>query len=357
VGIGRRADICEHLIRKERWDLFLTAFGETHAAGHYIWHQSQPDHPLHRIFEPSDGDPLLRTYQEIDRAIARIEASLPPDAYLVVFAAEGMEANCMDLPSTVFLPELLYRHSLPGSLGLGVSGNGLGEIALPSRSWVPAVWGTQAGLSRLRRALRRRLPSALSYKLDRLWGRSAEDVLRPNQAGALGYQPTMWYRHLWPRMKAFALPSFSEGYVRINVKGREASGIVDAGDYDRLCDEVSAEIASLTDAHTGKPIVREVRRTRRSALDDTPGLPDADLVVRWMPLPTDTVDTRSWGRIGPLPYARAGSHTEEGFAWFAGPGIEGGTQLPDGRPASLAPTLLAMLGAPIPAYMKQPPLF
>jgi hypothetical protein len=72
-----------------------------------------------------------------------------------------------------------------------------------------------------------------------------------------------------------------------------------------------------------------------------------------MSKPTDTVDSRAWGRIGPVPYPRAGGHTEEGFAWFAGPGIEGGTRLPDGRPTSLAPTLLAMLGASIPAYMKQ----
>jgi hypothetical protein len=224
VGIGRRTEICEDLIRKKPWDLFLTAFGETHAAGHYLWHRSQADHPWYGAFGSGDGDPLLRIHREVDRAIGRIEASLPAGAYLVVFSAEGMEANCMDLPSTVFLPELLYRRSFPGSLGLGVCTSAPGQLHWPSRSWVPAVWSTQGGVSGLRRMLRCRLPSLLSYRLDRLWPQSATDLLRPSEAGDLGYQPTMWYQHLWPRMQAFALPSFSEGYVRINMKGREAEG-------------------------------------------------------------------------------------------------------------------------------------
>ena len=62
------------------------------------------------------------------------------------------------------------------------------------------------------------------------------------------------------------------------------------------------------------------------------------------------------GRIGPLPYYRSGGHTEQGFLWISGPGIEAGTQLADGRPTSLAPTFLALLGARVPHYMNQLPL-
>ena len=61
----------------------------------------------------------------------------------------------------------------------------------------------------------------------------------------LGAQPPMWYLPAWPTMRAFALPSFSEGYVRINVKGRDAAGIVEPADYDRVYDEISAELYKL----------------------------------------------------------------------------------------------------------------
>jgi len=112
----------------------------------------------------------------------------------------------------------------------------------------------------------------------------------------------------------------------------------------------------MVDARTGRPVAREVRRTRQSAMESSPSLPDADLIVRWEPFPTDVVDSPTFGRIGPLPYYRSGGHTEQGFLWISGPGIEAGTRLPEGRPTSLAPTLLAILGAPVPDYMLQAPL-
>jgi predicted AlkP superfamily phosphohydrolase/phosphomutase len=355
AGIDRRASICAYLMERQPWHLFLTAFGETHSAGHYQWHFSQPNHPLSGRCRSGDGDPLLRVYQRIDLAIGRIRAGAPPDSCFVVFSQEGMEPNCMDLPSMVFLPELLYRLSFRARRGLGAASTEFGDVALPSRSWVPALWGTQSLSSPLRRLIRTRLPSALAYRIDALWSRKETEPLPPCEAGEMPYQPATWYRHLWPRMRAFALPSFAEGYVRLNVRGREADGIVDNADYDRVCNELIAEIAALKDAHSGKPIVREVRRTRSTALDDSMKLPDADLIVLWSPIPTDTVDSPTAGRIGPVPFYRSGSHTEQGFAWISGPGIEA-TRLPDGRPASLAPTLLTLLGARAPGYMKQPSL-
>ena len=46
-----------------------------------------------------------------------------PDADIVLFSPEGMQANSVDLPSTVFLTEFLYRFSF-GSLGGLAKGSG-----------------------------------------------------------------------------------------------------------------------------------------------------------------------------------------------------------------------------------------
>jgi hypothetical protein len=301
---------------------------------------------------------LLRVYQSIDRAVERIVASVSTDTCVAVFATHGMETNCMDLPGMVVLPEVLYRMNFPGRRSIGSAGAETGPIPpplRPRRAWVPAVWGTEGGVGPLRRSLRHGLPSSLAYRLDRLWPATADGLMSPADAGSLSYQPAMWYRHLWPRMRAFALPTFSEGYVRINVKGREAAGVVDPSEYERVCDEVTAEIEGLTDARSGAPIVLEVRRTRDSPHAEG-RLPDPDLIVRWRPGATDVVDGPTTGRIGPLPYARAGSHTEEGFLWLSGAGIEAGKELPDGRPTSLATTFLALMGATAPPHMHQTPL-
>ena len=64
---------------------------------------------------------------------------------------------------------------------------------------------------------------------------AAADVVSPRMAG----------------MEAFALPSFSEGYVRLNVRGREARASSSPPTTTRSARRSSAELHRLTDARTG----------------------------------------------------------------------------------------------------------
>jgi predicted AlkP superfamily phosphohydrolase/phosphomutase len=158
-------------------------------------------------------------------------------------------------------------------------------------------------------------------------------------------------------MKAFALPSFSEGYIRINLQGREAQGLVAPSEYDAFCDELSQKLYRLTDARTGTPMVKEIIRTRQNPLDCDPKLPDADLVVIWQEeYATDIVDSPDFGRIGPVPHVRTGSHRSEGFIIAQGQGIEPGSSLPTGHALDVTPTILNLMEAPIPGYFEGKPL-
>jgi predicted AlkP superfamily phosphohydrolase/phosphomutase len=358
TGIERRAKICVDLLQRDRWSLFLTYFGETHSAGHYLWHLSQPDHPLHSSYA-RDRDPLLEIFQAVDRAIATIIAAAPPDALVVLFSDHGMEPNSTDLPSLVFLPELLYRWSFPGKCGLEAAHAGPEAPPLvspgPSRSWTDEVWARKNDANPISRFLRRRLPVVFfHYAIERRLGMNGVPLC-PEDC-RLGHQPPMWYQPAWSRMKAFALPSFSEGYIRLNVRGREASGVVAPEDYGRVCDEIEELLAGMRDARTGEPMVADIMRSRVSALDADPKLADADLLVQWRARPVDVVDT-PLGRIGPMPFQRSGSHVERGFLLVSGPGVP---SAPDGGEAhalDLAPTILSLVGAPIPGYMEGRPLF
>ena len=148
-------------------------------------------------------------------------------------------------------------------------------------------------------------------------------------------------------MKAFAIPSYSEGYVRINVKGREPQGIVEPADYDAVCAEIIELLEQTTDARTGLPLVERVVRMRQDPLDSNPKLPDADLVVLWNEaIPSDVIDTPGYGRIGPVPHHRTGSHRAHGFLMAAGPDIDATRFKGDGHALDLAPTLLGLLGLP-----------
>jgi predicted AlkP superfamily phosphohydrolase/phosphomutase len=359
TGIARRAAACRDLIQREPWDLFLTYFGETHSAGHFFWHLSQPDHPLHARAARKGADPLLEVFQAVDRAIEQIVDAAPSDARVLLFSDHGMEANSTDLPSLVFLPELLYRWNFPGQVGLEATRP---DVPPPppvsprtGRSWTDEVWARKKDANPVTRLLRRHLPvEFFHFTVEKRLGINGLPLC-PEDC-RLGHQPPMWYHPAWPRMRAFALPSFSEGYVRLNVRGRDRDGIVDPADYAAVCDEVEALLHQVRNARTGKPMVSRILRPRTSAAERDPKLPDADLLILWTADPADVVDT-PLGRIGPVPFQRTGSHVERGFLLGAGPGIGHGRLPGSAHALDLAPTILSMMGAPVPGYMEGKALF
>jgi predicted AlkP superfamily phosphohydrolase/phosphomutase len=358
TGITRRMSICHELLQQDRWDLFLTYFGETHTAGHYFWHMNQPDHPLYRVNGHS-GDWLLEIFVAVDRAIGAILDAAPPETSIVLFSNHGMESNNTDLSSLVFLPELLYRWSLPGQSAF--DGRSSAEPVPPpvvpraGRSWAHEVWAQKYDRNPITRALRRRLPvEFFHYWIEKSLGINGVPLC-PEDC-QLGYEPPMWYEPAWPRMKAFALPSFSEGCLRLNVRGRERHGIVDPRDYASTCDEIEALVGQVRNARTGLPLVHRVVRCRTSAEDRDPKLPDPDLVIIWSREPADVVDSPV-GRIGPMPFGRTGSHVERGFLLASGPGVPTGVKLEEPHVVDVAPTILSLMDTPIPAYMEGKPIF
>jgi len=84
--------------------------------------------------------------------------------------------------------------------------------------------------------------------------------------------------------------------------------------------------------------------------------PDADLIVHWSPRIRNGFESPRFGKIGPLPYFRAGGHNSDGFAFLRGSGIKAGSKLEEWEINDIAPTILALLGASIPSHMDGQPL-
>jgi predicted AlkP superfamily phosphohydrolase/phosphomutase len=368
TGIARRAAICQDLLQREPWDFFLTIFGEPHTVGHFFWHLSDPEHPLYPTFgKRYPGDPMLEVFEAIDKAIGDILDKAPENARVVVFAAHGMGTNVMDLPSMVFLPEFLYRLNFPGKFGIarGQTGKPPGAPIQGIRAkqgWLGTTWSMKYESNPLKRFLRQKLPTKLFNLVAPLFGTPEQpDLISPfemiAQSDPLFFQSAAWYKPFWPQMKAFALPSFSEGYIRINLEGREPEGIVKPSEYDAVCNELIEKLQHLKDTRTGEPMVKEVIRTRDSATERDPKLPDADLVVIWQEkYASDVTESPEIGRIGPVPFNRTGSHRSDGFLIAGGGDIVPGSSLPAGHSLDLAPTILTLMGAPIPDYCEGKPL-
>jgi len=353
-SIQQRERICCDLLQAEPWDLFVTVLGETHSAVHDLWAASDKGHPLHSACQ-SEGDALRRVFEAVDQTVGRLADLGGPETNFVLFSVHGIQANATDLPCLFFLSEVMYRINFPGKAGIAF-GNPDRPVPPPVASgmhwyWFGEMWRRRHSGSKWLDPLLQRLPAWMR------WNLPGSDLRFPffmDLAGPdNGWMPAMWYRPAWPKMRAFAIPAFADGHVRINVKGREAKGLVLPHEYDTECDRISEKLLQLRDGRTGSRVVKQVYRTRKNPLDDNPRLPPADLIVQWNDQrPFDTVQSEDVGRIGPVPYFRTGGHRAGGFAMLRGPGIQAGAVLPKAEVFDLPATLLRLLGAPIPARFE-----
>ncbi|MCL4744787.1 MAG: alkaline phosphatase family protein, partial [Burkholderiaceae bacterium] len=111
-GIEAKARLTADLLARDRCDLFMQVFTETHCAGHQCWHLHDPAHPSHDPdFVAAHGDPIRRVYQALDKALGELIAVAGESAVMVVMP-HGMSHA---LGVHLLLPKILER------LGLSVA--------------------------------------------------------------------------------------------------------------------------------------------------------------------------------------------------------------------------------------------
>jgi hypothetical protein len=233
---------------------------------------------------------------------------------------------------TPVLPEMLRRVLAQSSIS-GPSGASRGGL-VRLRGLVPRD---------VRRGVKESLPVRLRDRLTAFWVEAA-GARRPEGA--------------------FALPADLNGYIRINRAGRDARGIVPPEAAGALAEEIREGLSTFHDGSSGARLVEEVVETRRlfGTGERCDLLPD--LVVRWCGAPAarhETIVSDRFGEIrwptpGRNPDGRSGNHLGEGFVLAAGEGIPSGKRAKEASILDLAPTVLALLGAPPPFPMEGRPI-
>ena len=124
---------------------------------------------------------------------------------------------------------------------------------------------------------------------------------------SLEWMPAARYQPLWAEMPAFALPSFHDGQIRINLQGRERKGMVPLERYEVCCEEIMRILRDCRDPFSGQHAVDDIQRPNHG---DPLGLAAsrADMYVTWK----DNIlclEHSDLGRVGPVPFLRTGGHT------------------------------------------------
>jgi predicted AlkP superfamily phosphohydrolase/phosphomutase len=367
TGARRRAEVAVELMtRFDDWDLFLTVMSESHMASEIMWHATEPDHPL-ADFDPHARARLDRVFNAIDDAVGVIVARVPDDAAIVVFSLDGMRMSHGDVPSLVLLPELLHRRHFGTPKLRDIDAEAWRRAGCPPlvprrgrpwradmnerlvdpppRPWTHRVPGYQA--ARLSRPGRRVLQQIKGMPIGAL-GIPVPPECMDDPATLDGLRDSADqflfignYREHRSAMRAFALPTFGGAYVRINLAGRDAAGIVPVDEFDAECRAFESFIGECRDVRTGEPIAKRVLRLGDDDPLDPSGERYGDLFVEWM-RPTDAIEHPDIGVVGPVPFNRTGAHSDRGFAWVSGNGIAPG-DLPMQSVLDLPPTIVRLL--------------
>jgi predicted AlkP superfamily phosphohydrolase/phosphomutase len=156
----------------------------------------------------------------------------------------------------------------------------------------------------------------------------------------------------WERTTAWGLGGY---YCRLfmNVKGRERSGVVDPAEYEEVRDEIKEGLESIKGPN-GEEIGTRVFKPQEiytgKYVDEAP-----DLIVYFGDLfwrSTGSIGHDSLysfeTEIGPDDAV----HAQYGIFIMKAPGIDGGERLEGLQIMDCAPTILSLLGVPVPAEME-----
>lgn len=280
---ARKGGLCCWLLGEQpQWSFFIAVFGELHRGGHLLWPHALPDLP------PPPPDALLDVYRAVDAAVGRVlERLRDTQAMTMIFAPNGMGQEISQ-----------ERFALPVM-------DRLNALFL-AREGIAAVGRDGAAPSMIRR-LRAAVPDRWQHAV----GQFAPIWVRDQVVNR-----TFTANRDWSRTPGLTVRGDVHTYVRYNLRGREAAGMLEPGSalLGRYEAWLTQCFRSLRDADTGAPIVRDVYFAREAF----PGprshlLPDAIAAYRYAP-PARRVRSELLGDIdAEIRTGRSGNHRPDGF--------------------------------------------
>jgi predicted AlkP superfamily phosphohydrolase/phosphomutase len=327
-SMTRKAAAALELYQKEEWDFFMCVLGETDGTSHRFWRFCDPLSPL-RDEEPPQtkvANALLTIYRKADEVIGQFLHLAPQNTTILVLSDHGNGGNS---------DRVVYVNRW-----------------LESRGWL--VFKRFEGFVKEGMELTKRLglrflpPRAkrMVYRLTNLpnmmesWARFSAIDWKCTQVYC---EETPYFPALW-----------------VNLKGREPLGTVEPHAYETVRDRVMAQLALWRNPYSGRPMVK--RAYRREELYSGPHVGNApDVIIEWeldsgysylfrpsigkRKAAVDTVDTEERRRL------KSGDHRAEGIFCAIGRHLATPMAIEDAKIIDLAPTILYLLGLPIPSVM------
>jgi predicted AlkP superfamily phosphohydrolase/phosphomutase len=319
-----KAKVSEYLMTRYEWDAFFQYFWGTDRIQHELWHIIDDAHPRHDAREARlYRERVYAYFDRVDEIVGR----------LVELAGEG-------------------------ALVCIASDHGFG----PAHKYCSFnIWLLQEGFLKLKRDAMTRIKQTmfslgltpeLAFKLIK----KLPPALRPsrgvsNQPGASNLLSKLFLSFNdvdWNRSVAFSKGNYGQIYV--NLKGREPNGAVEESNYDSVCEAIVARLKALKDPATGEPWADKVFRREQvyhgPRVADAPDIAFLPRDMRYLAL--GNADFTS-NKFMVDAFGISGCHRMNGVLIASGGGaVKPATQASAARIEDVTPTLLYLMGRPLP---------
>jgi len=312
------------LLVKEEWDLFMVVFSATHRAGHQLWNGTNIISEMSDFEANEISHALKQVYIACDQAIGELLESVGEETTVLVFSLHGMGINHS---RTEMLPEMVSR-ILVVEAEQEVTQRPKWTSRI--REMIPETW---------RHTVKRRMPHKIQDMLTSYWRLGGTD---------------------WHKTPVITLLGDYDGYLRVNLKGRESQGVVDPEEFDDWVELITGGLQSFVDGDVGESIVKAVLQRENLGLSGDHLHQFPDMIVQWMETPAsmhrELVSPKygsiPWPIPGRNPEGRSGNHRSQGFLIARGEGFNPSSTEPEVGVIDLAPTIFNLLGVLVPEYME-----
>jgi predicted AlkP superfamily phosphohydrolase/phosphomutase len=325
-----------YLMEKHPADVMMFTFMSIDTVQHYFWQYMDREHHL---YDPAAtqrfGDAVLRVYQRLDDAVGQLLKKTSGDTSVFVVSDHGGGPTS---------DRVIYLNRYLAQLGLL-------HYHEDKRSALKklAQKVVRSSYTLLRGCLNHHQKSYLAQRLP---------ALRKWFEGAF----TSFSEIDWTRTKAYCSEVLaSPPSIWINLKGAKPSGIVEQSEYEPLLKSISDKLKELKDPRTNEPVIKRI--FRREEIFNGPFANEAaDLILDWWEtsnfstspsFPEHTAEpaveicerkpaeSAEWG----------GTHRRDGILIAQGKPFKKGAQIHGARLIDMAPTILHLMGQPVPEDM------
>ena len=323
--VDSKAAVAAELMKDGDWQFAMQVFNETDFLQHALWHVMDPAHPRHDAGEHREHIGGIHDfYGRIDSVVGDLIAAAGKDASVVVISDHGHGP----------LHEFVHANNLFLKAGL---------MKVRNHPW-----------SRLKYLLHRLgLTPLNAYRIGKSLGLGKLRMgLRWTSKG-YGLLSRFFFSFAdvdWKRTSAYAISGGVYGGAYVNLKGREPLGSVEPGKYDETRERVARVLLGLRHPADGGALISKV--LKREEIYSGRFLAEApDLYF----LPRDPTvgvfgdfEFSSNKVVEPASSAISAQHRMEGVFIARGPGIRKGVEVKGLKVIDVAPSLLYMMGLPIP---------